>query len=431
MPRMHRAIRLLRFTLRSMSIAGFVIAAACCSSSEEVPAGHAFDVTTDEAGVIRTVSRGGPKYADSLFTYDAVVTLREDPAREESMLFHPTRIVMDAGGRYYVEDYGNGRIAVFDPEGNFHHAFGRKGQGPGEFEYPQIVSIENDVITLYDWMQSRTTRFSTGGELLSVDSHIFEAQSRVRQIYHTPEGKMILLGEPPIVFSAFTQYREYRTFIRATVLSAAGDTIATIDTPEVTLGKQFILEEYGLVAMSSIYFTGRPSLVYAPGRGLLMSTGQEPEVSWYDLGGNLTRVITIEQEREEVTADERAAIIQSSREQIENAEDDARRAMYRRIHELSEIPDTKDHWTDVLVDDAGFIWLECMPDYTVESSERTATYMVLSPEGEYLGSTAWPLSSGTLSHGHFLGFRTDEDTGETIGTVFRILPAVAGLTYPD
>jgi len=37
------------------------------------------------------------------------------------------------------------------------------------------------------------------------------------------------------------------------------------------------------------------------------------------------------------------------------------------------------------VDDAGFIWLECMTDYT----------------------------------------------GETIGTVFRILPAVDGLTYPD
>ncbi len=431
MPPIHRSSRRSKVSFRSLLIAALVIPGACTSGSNRASGEHSFEVTADEAGVIHAVSRGGPKYTDALFSYEAVATLLEDPGNEESMLFRPSRILTDEDGWYYVEDWGNSRIAVFDPEGHFNHAFGRKGQGPGEFEYPRIVSIEDGTVTVYDLTQSRTTRFSTGGELLSVDSHIFEARSHVSEIYHTPDGKRILLGEPPVMFSSSSLNRAYGTSVRATVVSSAGDTIAVLDTPEVILGTQFMLEEYRLVAMAGVYFTGRPTLVYAPGRGLLVSTGAEPEMRWYDLEGNLTRVITIEREREEVTAEEREAIIQASREQIESAADDARRAMYRRMHELMEIPDTKDHWTGVLVDDSGFIWLRCMTDYTIEATERTATHMVLSPEGEYLGSTDWPLRSGTLSRGHFLGFITDEETGEQTGTVYRIVPAVAGLEYPD
>ena len=50
-------------------------------------------------------------------------------------LFYPLSFDVGPDGRVYVLDAGNGRIAVFDEEGNFITEWGSKGSGEGEFDF--------------------------------------------------------------------------------------------------------------------------------------------------------------------------------------------------------------------------------------------------------------------------------------------------------
>lgn len=56
------------------------------------------------------------------------------------------------------------------------------------------------------------------------------------------------------------------------------------------------------------------------------------------------------------------------------------------------------------------------------------TFLVLSPEGEFLGTTTMP-DAGSVSRGHLLTMAEDPETGEHLPTVYRIRAAVPGLGY--
>jgi hypothetical protein len=57
-------------------------------------------------------------------------------ATDPSLTFHkPSDLAVDLQGNLYVADSGNNRIQKLDPEGNFLASIGRKGQGPGEFQF--------------------------------------------------------------------------------------------------------------------------------------------------------------------------------------------------------------------------------------------------------------------------------------------------------
>jgi DNA-binding beta-propeller fold protein YncE len=54
----------------------------------------------------------------------------------------PTHVSADAVGRIYVTDSLNNRIQVFDANGRFQRAFGSAGDGPGHFSRPKGVAVD-------------------------------------------------------------------------------------------------------------------------------------------------------------------------------------------------------------------------------------------------------------------------------------------------
>jgi len=400
-------------------------------SQPDIAGRHSFETFTDENGVTHAVTRGGPKYNEPLFTFEHVTTLIEDPEVEESMLYLTGPIHMDADGWLLVPDTGNHRVAVFDQDGRYHHSFGRQGQGPGEFEMFYMQSVTGDTVTIFDIMQMRTTIYRTNGTLISVTSHHLGPRRPSFSILLGPDGRRIKIGDPPPVYTDSRVTTDLFYERRAVVYSPEGDTLAIIDTPKVPAGRRSYVRPYGHFAFGPIYFSGWPTILYDRKQGLMMSTGMEPVVHWFDLNGRITRVITVEQEREIVTAEERDAIMQLTPEQDYGVPDEATRATARQSREMMTIPDTKDHWRWADLDDSGFIWLKAMPDFTVDEAFRELAWFVLSPDGEYLGRVETPLEHGTFSKGHFLCFIEDEETGAKTGMVYRIVPAVEGLDYPN
>jgi len=53
-----------------------------------------------------------------------------------------TGLNVDEGGNIYVSDFGNTRVQQFDKTGKFIRTFGRKGQGPGEFQFPAGLQFD-------------------------------------------------------------------------------------------------------------------------------------------------------------------------------------------------------------------------------------------------------------------------------------------------
>jgi hypothetical protein len=74
---------------------------------------------------------------------EKVLEIGDIEALSEDVAFYmPLDIALDAEGNLYVLDTGNHRIQKFSPEGEFLATIGRKGQGPGEFNFPGSLDID-------------------------------------------------------------------------------------------------------------------------------------------------------------------------------------------------------------------------------------------------------------------------------------------------
>lgn len=79
----------------------------------------------------------------------------------------PTGVAVDADGNVYVADMLNARIEVFDADGTFIRAFGKRGDGPGYFAMPKDVAVDCDGhIWVTDSIQNRVQVYSQEGQLL-------------------------------------------------------------------------------------------------------------------------------------------------------------------------------------------------------------------------------------------------------------------------
>lgn len=74
-----------------------------------------------------------------------VKTIGDIESEDENVLFYmPSDIAFDSQGNVYVLDSGNHRIQKFGPNGKYIASIGRKGQGPGEFQYPLSIDVDSE-----------------------------------------------------------------------------------------------------------------------------------------------------------------------------------------------------------------------------------------------------------------------------------------------
>jgi 6-bladed beta-propeller len=80
----------------------------------------------------------------------------------------PTDIAWDSKGNTYVSDgYINSRVAKFDKNGDWVMSFGEPGKGPGQFNTPHAIVIDNqDNVYVGDRGNQRVQIFDTSGKYL-------------------------------------------------------------------------------------------------------------------------------------------------------------------------------------------------------------------------------------------------------------------------
>jgi len=94
----------------------------------------------------------------------------EDPNRgpEEGGFAEPTDVAWDSQGNIYVTDgYVHSRVAKFDKNGAWIGTWGKRGSGPGEFWTVHNVAIDaNDHVWIADRSNGRLQVFDTDGNFL-------------------------------------------------------------------------------------------------------------------------------------------------------------------------------------------------------------------------------------------------------------------------
>ena len=72
-----------------------------------------------------------------------------------------------------------------------------------------------------------------------------------------------------------------------------------------------------------------------------------------------------------------------------------------------------------------------VPDLNAQRRSMGGPMMrIVSSDGQYLGNTRLPVMNGSISNGIVAGLLENAETGEQILTVFRIVSAHTGLSYP-
>lgn len=103
----------------------------------------------------------------------SIVTLREDlvigknQKKEDYWFFMLTSLDVDEFGNIYTLDPKAIKIRIFDKSGKLIKAFGRKGQGPGEFQGPAWLKImPENILVVYDVLNHRFTYMTLDGKIL-------------------------------------------------------------------------------------------------------------------------------------------------------------------------------------------------------------------------------------------------------------------------
>ncbi len=146
---------------------------------------HRFDITRHRYDLLRRAGgaplpspvglalgpRGDVYVTDSAL--DAVFTISPGaqavaPFALDAPLAQPTGIACDrASGRLYVVTTGDHQVKIFAPNGALQTAFGRRGGGDGEFNYPTLLWRDDaGGLWVTDSLNFRVQRFDAAGRFL-------------------------------------------------------------------------------------------------------------------------------------------------------------------------------------------------------------------------------------------------------------------------
>jgi 6-bladed beta-propeller len=84
-----------------------------------------------------------------------------------------TDIAFAPGGRLFISDgYGNARILEYDSSGKRVRVWGTSGTGPGQFQIPHGIAVDQNTIYVADRTNARVQRFDFNGKYLGEWTHL-------------------------------------------------------------------------------------------------------------------------------------------------------------------------------------------------------------------------------------------------------------------
>ncbi|MFC1529131.1 6-bladed beta-propeller [Gemmatimonadota bacterium] len=398
-----------------------LLVTACSNESPEI-SGHSFRAF-QENGITNAENEGGPKYGGELFSFDRICTVLEEERNPESLLYWPDDGMAGPDGEIVINDRGNNRVVIFNPDGSFRTSFGRKGNGPGEFQNRRLLWVRGDTIAVFDWMLSRTSLFTMDGALLKVITP-FRRSGILHDLYALSENTQLRIERR----ETRTGEERFRSEV-AVIYSTTEDTLGIVASKPHSNGWPF--HSAGITGISRLVFGPASDIDVHPEYGLLTWSSDEPIIRWHSWDGHVTRIIRLDFPVEPVTDADRTNHHEYWQGMIRAQDEERQRQFYREWEQQERFPEHKSLWSSLMVDDAGYLWFRDHYDYTGPPRVfESGAYKVCSPEGEYLGDVTRPGPRGWIQNGYYLARVENQETELAEYTLYRITPNVRGLEYP-
>ena len=341
----------------------------------------------DSAGVRIVESETRAWSADSAWTL-AVDSPMVDITGTSAVPFEQiVRVLRTPMGLIAVADGGTQRIRVYDAAGRFVRMLGSPGTEPGEFQALSWIGAASDTLVAYDLVQRRVTVFGVRGRLrtVSLDDGSTAFTSPVG--IHADGTLLFVSGGPRFPFPAMagTMVRDSVTLMRLSPDGEQRDTLGVFPWGE-SFGVPIQSGDQRFVAPMPRPF-GRRTSIAVMEDGFVVGRGGQFVVDVHGADGALRLSLRRSVEGAPVTPEavEGFRMARASAPAAPGLQRQLDSALVAAL-DSAPFPASMPVFERVLVDDAGFIWVEL---YSVRG-DQPAEWSVHAPDGRWLGDVRVP-----------------------------------------
>ena len=402
-------------------LAGAVVAFNGCSA-DSAPATY---TVRDSAG-IEIVESSAPAWRDDeawMLDRESVVEIGVQAGAPELLFSGITGVVVLEDGRIAVADRTSNQVRFFTPDGVFLEAFGRSGEGPGEFQYVRALGrCGADSLFVFDLDYRMVVLDAAGNHVREGRPYDLQRSlsgrpyslSCSRNGHFAAVGWEARTGPPTIGF--------YTARAPVWILQPIGtDDSAATDVSDgaafamrAELGTFLSSERIGHENGSGPHPFGRSLVLAITDDALYLGEAASFELTEFTLDGAPQRIIRGPTLDLEIRADHLEAYRVA---QLENAQSQNRPTLERYLRDLP-LPPGFPAYTKLLVDPAGALWIR---RFAPPGDDRHV-WSVFDEHGVYLGDVDVPIELEITEIGsdHVAGVATDE-LGVERARVYRLL----------
>ena len=295
-------------------------------------------------------------------------------------------VAFGANGRVAIADQDLGTVSVFSEEGKFLTSFGRRGEGPGEFELiAGLVSGPGGHLFVLDELRQRISEWTTDGLLVGDKGITLEGGARpigemgrfgAEGWYVVEASRMLPAAVDEVAEDTVRVFRLYDRVVRDMLAEVRG-----------MLNTHFVIG--GMPGMRRALFSPMP--VGVPlGDCLLVGTTDVPRFRLVDEGGvemgELRFDVKVEATGKRHRSEWVDAVMAEIKESQEYAGEDERRSigiLGERLQMASRVPFAE----DIIVDSLGFLWVQ---SYSLPEGPGSSEWRVFTEEGQAQGVVFMP-----------------------------------------
>lgn len=116
----------------------------------------------------------------------------DDNSMPDGVFFErPSDIACDNKGNIYISDYKADNIRKFDSTGKYLFTIGERGQGPGDFYKPMLLTIAKDHLVVWDMGNRRLCTLTTEGKFLK-SIQIYTRDGWPTKLRSLPSGDIVI-----------------------------------------------------------------------------------------------------------------------------------------------------------------------------------------------------------------------------------------------
>jgi hypothetical protein len=294
---------------------------------------------------------------------------------------------VDDQGNLYVIDSGNVRIQKYDKAGKYVQSIGRKGQGPGEFQYLGALRFDGEGNICLNDMRALKVFGPDGVYKKSVALRVF-LQSN---FCISKEG--FIFG---LEINYMTKDGPRLAVVRVSPDGQTAETIAQFQGELKANQPAYALHQY----------TNGPVLCGLSPSALCYGFSAEYKIILADATGKTALVIEKDAKPQPITSDEKEFLLKKSGGVMGGVA----RTKIEKIEDAAVFPPHRPYFSRILADEGGRIYVAKRS--SVLDTSKTQEFDIFSKEGIFLYKIKLPFMPEVIKRGSVYEIRRDEE-GET------------------